>query len=127
MDTETIDRFYLELSQFTSAKTKRELELEQAIIDICESKSWEEQMIMSECARAKVENREPETWVKSREEFRELMGDTPKTDAVAQDSWSPDAECVDSDFAREQERRIRFLEAENISLKKKLQIYEYEF
>ena len=31
MDTETIDRLFLELSQFTQAKTKKELEL-QAIV-----------------------------------------------------------------------------------------------
>jgi hypothetical protein len=30
-DTETIDRLFLELSQFTRAKTARELELERAI------------------------------------------------------------------------------------------------
>ena len=31
METETIDRLYLELSQVTTAKTKREIELEQEI------------------------------------------------------------------------------------------------
>ena len=32
--TETIDRLYLELSQFTSAKTKRELDLEARIAEL---------------------------------------------------------------------------------------------
>ena len=31
METETMDKLFLELSQFTTAKTKRELQLEEAL------------------------------------------------------------------------------------------------
>ncbi len=33
-DTETIDRLYLELSQFTTAKTRKEIVLETALCDL---------------------------------------------------------------------------------------------
>lgn len=35
MDTQNIDRLYLELSQFTTAKTNRELELEELLRSAC--------------------------------------------------------------------------------------------
>lgn len=37
MTTETIDRLYLELSQVTTAKTKRELELESTVKSLVEA------------------------------------------------------------------------------------------
>lgn len=43
MTTETLDKLYLELSLLTSAKSKREIELEKAIHQIANSKSWEQQ------------------------------------------------------------------------------------
>lgn len=37
MQTEMIDKLYLELSQFTKAKTRREMELESLIARLCET------------------------------------------------------------------------------------------
>jgi hypothetical protein len=59
-ETESIDRLYLELSQFTKAKTQREIFLELKIREIAESESWEEQSCMAELAMADIENRQPE-------------------------------------------------------------------
>ena len=60
LQTETLDKLYLEWSQFTQAKTGRELFLERQIREIAASKSWEEQAAMAELALAGIEDREPE-------------------------------------------------------------------
>lgn len=60
MQTETLDKLYLEWSQFTKAKTGKELHLEQRIREIAGSKSWEEQSAMAEMALANIEGRLPE-------------------------------------------------------------------
>ena len=61
-NTETLDKLYLEWSQFTKAKTARELWLIQMIKDIGNAKSWEAQAVMCEIALAKIEDREIEPW-----------------------------------------------------------------
>jgi hypothetical protein len=60
MQTETLDKLYLEWSQFTKAKTARELYLESLIKEIAESKSWESQSALAELALANIEERQPE-------------------------------------------------------------------
>jgi|GEM_PF-5886926 len=60
LQTETLDKLYLEWSQFTKAKTGRELRLENKIREIAQSKSWEEQAVMAELALADIEDRQPE-------------------------------------------------------------------
>ena len=62
IETESIDRLFLELSQFTKAKTARELRLEGMIRKIAEAGSWEAQGKAAEIALAEIENRLPERW-----------------------------------------------------------------
>ena len=40
METETLDRLFLELSQFTRAKTKRECELEEQVAEFAAALEW---------------------------------------------------------------------------------------
>ena len=61
--TESLDKLFLEISQFTNAKTGRELFLENQIREIASSKSWEEQGCMAEIALAEIEGREPDEFV----------------------------------------------------------------
>jgi len=63
MQTETLDRLYLEWSQFTKARTERELHLEKLIREIAETMSWEQQACRAEIALAFVENRAVAEWV----------------------------------------------------------------
>lgn len=60
METETLDKLFLEISQFTKAKTSRELLLEKRIREIADAKSWEDQGALAELALADIENRQPE-------------------------------------------------------------------
>lgn len=62
IETESIDRLFLELSQFTKAKTAREIKLEAMIRRIATSGSWEAQGKAAEIALAEIENRTPERW-----------------------------------------------------------------
>lgn len=60
LKTETLDKLYLEWSQFTKAKTHRELKLEEQIRIIADSKSWVDQAAFSEIALAEIEDRAPD-------------------------------------------------------------------
>jgi len=60
METETLDKLFLEISQVTGAKTERELLLERSIREIAECKSWEAQAALAEYALADIEDRRPE-------------------------------------------------------------------
>lgn len=60
MQTEIIDKLFLELSQITKAKTEREMNLEQAIKEIAAASSWESQAVYAELALAIIEDRAPE-------------------------------------------------------------------
>ena len=62
METEILDKLYLEWSQFTKARTQRELKLMSSMRKIAKAKSWEEQAVIAEYAVADAENREPEDW-----------------------------------------------------------------
>ena len=62
VETESIDRLFLEISQFTKAKTEREITLENMIRKIAGTASWEKQGQEAEKALAFIENRQPEQW-----------------------------------------------------------------
>lgn len=62
IETESIDRLFLELSQFTKARTQREIALERMIRQIAEAGSWEKQGREAEKALAFIEGRLPERW-----------------------------------------------------------------
>lgn len=81
METETLDKLYLEIAQFTQAKSCKELRLEQQIREIAKAPSWEAQAALAEIALADIECREPEQfatdWLHSNEP---MMGrDQPPT------------------------------------------------
>ena len=57
METETLDKLYLEISQFTEAKTKSELYLENMIRNIANATTWEDQAALAEIALADIEKR----------------------------------------------------------------------
>ena len=61
-ETTAIETLFLELSQFTKAKTARELRLEALIREIAKASSWEKQGKAAEKALAYIENRAPEQW-----------------------------------------------------------------
>jgi len=65
METGTIDKLFLELSQFTQAKTERELHLERWIREIANSTSHDSTSAVAEYALADIENREPEEWAEA--------------------------------------------------------------
>jgi len=49
VETETIDKLFLELSHFTQAKTRRELELEAEIERLCQFKTLTEHIVRLSC------------------------------------------------------------------------------
>ncbi len=61
-ETTAIDTLFLELSQFTKAKTAREIRLEELIRALANSGSWEKQGRAAEKALAYIENRAPAQW-----------------------------------------------------------------
>lgn len=62
MQTETLDKLYLEWSQFTKAKTGRETQLENLIREIVGADSYQSQAALAELALADIDGREPEQW-----------------------------------------------------------------
>jgi len=63
MNTETLDKLYLEWSQFSHAKTEREIALENLIQDIDNFKSHESTSCMAHLANSCVKGLKPEEWI----------------------------------------------------------------